>query len=155
MELLRRIARWVATRPGLARIRPAVLASDKVLYRLTKGRVTVVGIAGMPSLTLTVKGRKTGQLRRIALLYVPDGADCLLVGSNWGGPRHPVWTANLIANPDAAVNIRGKSHDVHAYLLSSEERAAIWPTLTRTWPVYDNYQSQTGRELRVFRLIPK
>jgi deazaflavin-dependent oxidoreductase (nitroreductase family) len=155
MEFLRKIARWIATRPGLAKIRPVVLASDKVLLRLTKGRVTVVGIAGMPSLTLTVKGRKTGLPRHIPLLYVPDGEDCLLVGSNWGGPDHPLWTVNLVANPDAAVNIRGKSHDVHAKLLDPEQRAAIWPTLTKTWPVYDNYQSKTSRELRVFRLTPR
>ncbi|GAB3880081.1 hypothetical protein GCM10029964_033650 [Kibdelosporangium lantanae] len=60
MELLRKTARWVATRPWLTNIRPVVLGADKVLYKLTKGRITVVGIAGMPSLTLTVTGRKTG-----------------------------------------------------------------------------------------------
>jgi deazaflavin-dependent oxidoreductase (nitroreductase family) len=155
MEFLRKIARWVATRPWLARIRPAVLAADRVLFRLTKGRVTVVGIAGMPSLTLTVKGRKTGLPRDIALLYVPDGEDVLLVGSNWGQPHHPVWTANLVANPDVSVNIRGKVRDMRAQQLSSAERAAIWPKLTETWPVYDNYQSKTTRELRVFRLTPR
>jgi deazaflavin-dependent oxidoreductase (nitroreductase family) len=155
MEFLRKIARWVATRPWLARIRPAVLAADRVLFRLTKGRVTVVGIAGMPSLTLTVKGRKTGLPRDIALLYVPDGEDVLLVGSNWGQPHHPVWTANLVTNPDVSVNIRGKVRDMRAQQLSSAERAAIWPKLTETWPVYDNYQSKTTRELRVFRLTPR
>jgi deazaflavin-dependent oxidoreductase (nitroreductase family) len=155
MEFLRKIARWVATRPWLARIRPAVLAADRVLFRLTKGRVTVVGIAGMPSLTLTVKGRKTGLPRDIALLYVPDGEDVLLVGSNWGQPHHPVWTANLVANPEVSVNIRGKVRDMRAQQLSSAERAAIWPKLTETWPVYDNYQSKTTRELRVFRLTPR
>jgi deazaflavin-dependent oxidoreductase (nitroreductase family) len=155
MELLRKIARWIANQPWLTKIRPLVLATDKILFRLTKGRVTVVGIAGMPSLTLTVNGRKTGLPRDIALLYVPDGDDCLLVGSNWGGPDHPVWTVNLMANPDAAVNIRGRVHTVHAHLMSAEERTAIWPTLTRTWPVYDNYQANTSRELRVFRLTPR
>jgi len=155
MELLRRTARWIATRPWLTNIRPLVMASDKALFKLTKGRVTVVGIAGMPSLILTVTGRKTGLPRNIALLYVPDGEDILLVGSNWGDPGHPVWTANLMANPDASVNIRGRTRAVTARQLTSEERAAIWPTLTRTWPVYDSYQSKTDRELRVFRLTPR
>jgi deazaflavin-dependent oxidoreductase (nitroreductase family) len=155
MELMRKVARWVASRPWLTKIRPAIVATDRFLYKVTKGRVTVVGIAGMPSLTLTVRGRKTGQPREIALLYVPHGQDCLLVGSNWGGPGHPVWTVNLMANPDATVNIRGRSHDVQARLLSGEERTEIWPVLTKTWPAYDNYQAKTDRELRVFRLSPR
>jgi deazaflavin-dependent oxidoreductase (nitroreductase family) len=109
----------------------------------------------MPSMILTVTGRKTGQPRDVALLYVPDGKDCLLVGSNWGGPGHPVWTVNLMANPDATVNIKGRSHDVHARLLTGDERTEIWPTLVKTWPAYDGYQSRTSRELRVFRLTPR
>src|SRR4051812_5821388 len=155
MELMRKIARWTASRPWLTRIRPYVIATDKVLLRLTKGRVTLVGIAGMPSLILTVKGRRTGEPRDIALLYVPDGDDILLVGSNWGGPGHPVWTLNLMANPDATVNVRGRTRVVHARQLTGEERANIWPTLVRTWPAYDSYQSKTDRELRVFRLTPR
>ncbi|MEV4312323.1 nitroreductase family deazaflavin-dependent oxidoreductase [Actinocrispum sp. NPDC049592] len=151
---MRKIARWTAARPWLTKIRPAVLATDKVLLKLTKGRVTLVGIAGMPSLILTVKGRKSGQPRDIALLYVPDGKDILLVGSNWGGPGHPVWTLNLMANPDATVNVKGRSHNVHARQLTGEERTAIWPTLVKTWPAYNTYQSNTDRELRVFRLTP-
>jgi deazaflavin-dependent oxidoreductase (nitroreductase family) len=155
MELLRKIARWTAARPWLTRIRPFVVGTDKVLLKLTKGRVTLVGIAGMPSMILTVAGRKTGRLRHIALLYVPDGKDCLLVGSNWGGPGHPVWTVNLMANPEATVNIKGRTHDVHARLLTGEERTAAWPTLVETWPAYDTYQARTARELRVFRLTPR
>lgn len=155
MEVLPKIARWIASRPWLTRIRPFVIGTDRVLLRLTKGRVTLVGIAGMPSLILTVKGRKTGQLRDVPLLYVPDGPDILLVGSNWGGPGHPMWTVNLVANPDASVNIKGKARQVRARQLTNEEREQIWPTLTRTWPAYDNYESKTDRELRVFRLTPR
>nr|WP_042196921.1 nitroreductase family deazaflavin-dependent oxidoreductase [Kibdelosporangium sp. MJ126-NF4]CEL22629.1 hypothetical protein [Kibdelosporangium sp. MJ126-NF4]CTQ89771.1 hypothetical protein [Kibdelosporangium sp. MJ126-NF4] len=155
MELLRKAARWTAAQPWLNRIRPAVLTVDKVLLRLTKGRVTVVGIAGMPSLILTVTGRKTGASRDVPLLYVPDGEDILLVGSNWGGPGHPVWTLNLMANPDASVNIKGRVRQVRARLLSDEERTDIWPHLLETWPAYDTYQSKTARDLRVFRLASR
>lgn len=154
MELIRKVARWTAARPWLTRIRPAVLRTDKVLYRLTKGRVTLVGIAGMPSLILTVTGRRTGLRRDVFLLYVPDGDDILLVGSNWGGPGHPVWTVNLMADPDATVNIKGRTRPVRARLLSAEERADIWPHLVATWPAYDTYQAKTTRALRVFRLSP-
>ncbi|WP_173125903.1 nitroreductase family deazaflavin-dependent oxidoreductase [Kibdelosporangium persicum] len=152
---MRRIARWTASRPWLTKIRPAVVRIDKVLYKLTKGRITLVGIAGMPSLTLTVTGRKTGVPRQISLLYVPDGDDVLLVGSNWGGPGHPVWTVNMMANPDVTVNIKGRTRRMKARLLSDEEREQIWPHLVRTWPVYNSYQSRTSRRLRVFRLTSR
>jgi deazaflavin-dependent oxidoreductase (nitroreductase family) len=155
MELLRKTARWIASRPWLTNIRPAVVGIDKVLYRLTKGRVTLVGMAGMPSLILTVTGRKTGLPREIALLYVPDGDDILLVGSNWGGPGHPVWTVNLLANPDVIVNVKGRRRSMTARQLTGEERTAIWPHLTETWPAYDSYQSKTSRPLRVFRLTAR
>ncbi|ONI74836.1 hypothetical protein ALI144C_39270 [Actinosynnema sp. ALI-1.44] len=155
MELLRKAARWIAAQPWLTRIRPVVLSVDKVLFRLTRGRVTVVGIAGMPSLVLRVRGRKSGVQRDVPLLYVPDGDDILLVGSNWGGPGHPVWTLNLMAEPDATVNVKGRTRPVHARLLSDEERADIWPHLLETWPAYDTYQSKTSRDLRVFRLTPR
>ncbi|SMD21736.1 deazaflavin-dependent oxidoreductase, nitroreductase family [Kibdelosporangium aridum] len=155
MELMRKIARWVAARPWLTNIRPAVVRIDKVLLKLTKGRITLVGIAGMPALTLTVIGRKTGQPREISLLYVPDGDDILLVGSNWGGPGHPVWTVNLMANPDAKVNIKGRTREVKARLLTDEERTEIWPHLVKTWPAYNTYRTKTNRELRVFRLTSR
>jgi deazaflavin-dependent oxidoreductase (nitroreductase family) len=155
MELLRKVARWIAARPWLTRIRPAVVSIDKALYRLTKGRITLVGIAGMPSLILTVNGRKTGLPRDVFLLYVPDGDDILLVGSNWGAPGHPVWTVNLMANPEVTVNVKGRSRNMKARQLTGEERTAIWPHLTETWPAYDSYQSRTSRELRVFRLTSR
>jgi deazaflavin-dependent oxidoreductase (nitroreductase family) len=155
MELLRKVARWIAAQPWLGRIRPVVVSIDKVLYRLTKGRITLVGVAGMPSLILTVKGRKTGLRRDVFPLYVPDGDDSLLVGSNWGGPGHPVWTVNLMASLEATVNVKGRTRDMKARLLTGEERTAIWPHLTETWPAYDSYQSKTARELRVFRLTAR
>jgi deazaflavin-dependent oxidoreductase (nitroreductase family) len=155
MELLRKVARWIAAQPWLGKIQPAVLGLDKVLYRLTKGRITVVGIAGMPSLILTVTGRKTGLARQAALLYVPDGDDILLVGSNWGRTGHPMWTVNLMANPEVTVNIKGRRRSMKARQLIGEEREAIWPHLTKTWPAYDSYQSRTSRPLRVFRLTAR
>jgi deazaflavin-dependent oxidoreductase (nitroreductase family) len=53
------------------------------------------------------------------------------------------------------VNIKGRTHDVHARLLTGDERTATWPTLVKTWPAYDGYQARTSRELRVFRLTPR
>jgi deazaflavin-dependent oxidoreductase (nitroreductase family) len=155
VELTRKLALWISSRPWIGKARPAIVGTDRVLYKLTKGRVTVTGMSGMPSLTLTVKGRKTGEPRQASLLYMPQGEDCLLVGSNWGGENHPMWTVNLLANPDATVNIGGKTREVRAHLLSGAEREEAWTVLAEAWPAYNAYQQRTSRELRVFRLTPR
>lgn len=82
------------------------------------------------------------------------GGSFLVVGSNFGQPRHPVWTGNLLKNPDAKVTYAGRTFDVTATLLEGAERAEAWPRLTQVWPVYDRYVEMSGRDLRVFRLTP-
>lgn len=132
--------------------RDVVPPVDRLLSRLTGGRFVLAALL-VPSLVLTAKGARTGEPRTtpLATLPEPDGS-WLVVGSNFGQPRHPAWTANLLAHPDATVVAQGRTHAVRAYLLTGAERAAVWPRLTEVWPTYDVYAARSGRELRVFRL---
>jgi deazaflavin-dependent oxidoreductase (nitroreductase family) len=126
---------------------------DRVLYRRSRGRWTVVALAGLPSLILTVAGRKTGEPRSTPLLCVPIGRDFIVTGSNWGGPTHPVWTVNLLAAGRATINVHGGSFEVTAKLLTRAEQEEVWPAVTAVWPAYDDYAARAGRELRMFRLV--
>jgi deazaflavin-dependent oxidoreductase (nitroreductase family) len=127
---------------------------DRFLHRVTGGRVLMS--AGMlPSLVLTTTGAKSGQKRTTPLATKPEDGCWYVVGSNFGREKHPAWTANLIANPDAEVSFQGKSTPVRAHLLTAEEKAQTWPRLVRFWPNYDVYVERSGRDLRVFRLDPK
>ena len=74
---------------------PQIVATDRALQKVTRGRVTILDIAGLPNLTLTVIGRKSGQPRSTPLLAVPRGGDWLIAGSNFGGPKQPVWVVNI------------------------------------------------------------
>lgn len=151
---LQRVAEALARRPGPRRlVRRVVPPLDRVLDRISGGRWQL-GSAVLPMLVLTVRGRRTGQLRRTSLLYVQDGDDLLVVGSNFGRPDHPTWTTNLLAADTARVNVRGRESTVRPVLLEGPEREAAWPVLLRTWPVYRDYQQEAQRELRVFRLEP-
>src|SRR6188474_1996850 len=60
----------------------------RVLYRNSNG---VIGgrIANSPVLLLTTMGRRTGRQRTVPLLYLMDGHNIVLVGSNGGAVRHP------------------------------------------------------------------
>lgn len=144
----------MATNPAFAKVGPSIVPRlDRWVHRLTGGRTTMS--AGMvPILLLTTTGSRSGEARTAPLACVPDGEGFFVVGSNFGRERHPAWTANLIAEPRAAVSFDGTDREVVAHLLSSEEKDAAWPRLLAAWPAYDSYAERSGRDLRVFRLDP-
>ena len=145
----------VAASPRFAKVAPHVVPPlDRTLHKLTGGRV-ILSRALVPSLVLTATGRKTGQKRETPLACLPDGPDgWYVVGSNFGREAHPVWTANLIANPEAEVSYGGTRTIVRAELLDDDAKAAVWPRLTTVWPTFDAYVDRSGRNLRVFHLVP-
>lgn len=136
-------------------VAPPVLAPlDRFVNKITGGRVLIAG-AMLPSLLLTTTGAKSGEPRSAPLACVPqDDGSFYVVGSNFGREKHPAWTGNLIKTPEATVQFKRKTFTVKAHLLSDEEKAAVWPDLTKAWPTFDRYVEVSGRNLRVFRLVP-
>jgi deazaflavin-dependent oxidoreductase (nitroreductase family) len=134
----------------------AVIGTDRLLYKLTGGKVMTVSFSKQTGLTLLTVGAKSGERRENQVQYVADGDAMLVVGSNWGKPHHPAWTTNLIKNPDIQVNVRGTVRDVRGTLLAGAEREAAWSKLVAAWPAFQDYVARSGgRELRVFRLSPR
>jgi deazaflavin-dependent oxidoreductase (nitroreductase family) len=150
-----RVTQWVAASSGFRAVGPKVVPPlDRLLSRLTGGRVVFSG-AVVPSLVLETTGAKSGRRRTTPLACLPeDDGSFLVVGSNFGREHHPAWTANLEAHPDATVTYRGGTTPVRATLLDTVEKAAVWPRLAAVWPNYDRYTEVSGRDLRVFRLVP-
>src|SRR5580692_469042 len=116
---------------------------DRALHKMSGGRIIMSG-GMLPSLVLTTTGAKTGQRRTTPLATKPEGGSWYVVGSNFGRDNHPAWTANLIASPDAEVSFRAHTTAVHAHLLTTEEKADIWPRLVTFWPNYDVYVERSG-----------
>lgn len=77
-----------------------------------------------------------------------------MVGSNWGQLHHPSWSANLLADPLATVQVGRERQPVRATPLQGAERDRPWERLRDVWPAYDTYRDRSGRELRMFRLDP-
>ncbi|MGW1713106.1 nitroreductase family deazaflavin-dependent oxidoreductase [Streptomyces sp. NPDC002156] len=146
----------VSSAPAFARIAPHVVpALDRAVHRLTRGKV-LLSAQLLPGVVLTVRGAKSGQLRRTPLACMPEGGggdSWLLIGSNFGRTGHPAWTANLLAHPDAEVSWKGEDIPVRAQLLAGEERAAAWKALLAFWPPYATYQARVEREIRIFRIV--
>src|SRR3954464_10372019 len=119
------------------RIGPKVVPRvDRFLHKVTGGKFISSG-GLLPSLVRTTTGAKSGQKRTTPLATKPEGASWYVVGSNFGRDKHPAWTANLIKNPDAEVSFKGKRTPVHAHMLTTDEKAELWPQLVKFWPNYD------------------
>ncbi|RZQ63987.1 nitroreductase family deazaflavin-dependent oxidoreductase [Amycolatopsis suaedae] len=134
------------------RIAPWVPAVDHWLHRVTRGRLALLDLAGLPSLRLETTGRRSGLRRASNLLYCPDGEDYVLVASNWGKPNDPGWAHNLRACPEATVLLRGRAVPVLAREVTGEEYDAWWPRLVRFWPGYAMERRLAGRRLPIFVL---
>ncbi|GAB3252221.1 nitroreductase family deazaflavin-dependent oxidoreductase [Micromonospora halotolerans] len=148
-SLTRRLGhqRWFAATMRL------LVPADRLVGRLTKGRVVAFGL--VPSLVLTTTGRRSGKPRSNPLLYVPDGDAFVVIGSNWGQQHQPAWSLNLLAQPAAEVAVKGRRVPVRAEPISGAERERLFARLVEEWPAYRTYVERAGgREIRVFRLVP-
>ena len=111
--------------------------------------------SGVDTLLLTTRGRKTGKLRRTALIYGRDGDRHLVVASSGGSRSHPSWYLNLAANPDVEVQVGPERFAARAVTASPKERPRLWRLMTSIWPEYDRYQTRTAREIPVVVLERK
>lgn len=148
-----RLIQKVSSTRAFAKIAPHFIpAMDRTVHRLTRGRV-LLSAQMLPGVILTARGAKSGLPRVTPLACMPeDSGDWLLIGSNFGRPGHPSWTANLLKNPDAEVSRKGEDIQVHARLLEGEEREEAWRAALKFWPPYATYQSRVDRQIRLFRL---
>ena len=150
--LVHRIVAQLGHKPWFAKLGKTIVApTDRLIGKLTRGKVVTAGL--LPGLMLTTTGRKSGREFTQPLAYFPDGDGFILIASNWGQEHHPSWSANLIANPQATVELKGERFGVHADLASGAERERLWAIALKRWPAYDTYAKRAaGRTIRVFRL---
>jgi len=106
---------------------------------------------GLPIIVVTMRGNKTGNVRKIALMRVEHGGEYALVASRGGAPKHPVWYYNLLASPDEVTLQDGaEPFAVHVRELSGDERSAWWDRAVAAYPPYAEYQQRTQRQIPVF-----
>ena len=109
---------------------------------------------GRPALLLITRGRKSGKLRRTALFYGRDGADYLIVASNGGAPDHPAWYLNLVENPEVELQVGSEKFAARAHTATVEERLRLGQVMKKNFPLYDEFQAKTGREIPLVIVKP-
>lgn len=108
---------------------------------------------GVPTLLLTTRGRKSGKWRRTALIYGQDDGNYLIVASNGGAAQHPLWYLNLSATPEVALQVGAAKFTAHARTANAEEKAHLWPLMSKIFPNYDTYQTKAGKAGRDIPLV--
>ncbi|MFW3471326.1 nitroreductase family deazaflavin-dependent oxidoreductase [Streptomyces microflavus] len=107
---------------------------------------------GVPCLLMDYVGRRSGAVRRTVLMYGRDGEDYLIVASNGGSDRPPLWYLNLRDNPEVELRVGTERFPAVAATLPAEEKARVWPRLVELFPRYAQYQAGTRRDIPVIRL---
>ncbi|MBG6237874.1 deazaflavin-dependent oxidoreductase (nitroreductase family) [Mycetocola sp. CAN_C7] len=155
LRMVRNLAAPISRTRTFRRFGPMLLPPlERILKRLSGGRVQVSGLL-VPSLVLSSIGAKSGEVRETVLMYTPDGRGrAIVAGTSFARERHPSWTYNLMANPDAVITVRTRRFAVRASEISDGERESVWARIERQWPGYRSYERSSGRTVRLFLLQP-
>jgi deazaflavin-dependent oxidoreductase (nitroreductase family) len=111
-------------------------------------------LRGMPIVVMTMKGAKSGKLRKVPVMRVEAGGVYAVVASLGGAPKNPVWYNNLVANPSVELQDGSERYDVVAREVTGDEKALWWERAVAAYPDYADYQARTTREIPVFVLEP-
>jgi deazaflavin-dependent oxidoreductase (nitroreductase family) len=126
-----------------------LLTVHQWLYEWSDGRIGA-NLGGRPMLLLRTVGRRSGEPRTAALLYVRNGDAYVVIASKGGAPRHPGWFHNLTARPDVEIQVGRERISVRARIAEGEERAQVWARADEVnQGQYTVYQSRTKREIPV------
>lgn len=107
---------------------------------------------GSPCLIIDYLGRRSGDWHRTVLIYGRDGDDYLIVASKGGADEHPLWFLSVRDNPEVHLRVDDERFTARAEVLSSQEKARVWPNVLAVYPPYADYQKKTTRDIPVIRL---
>ena len=132
---------------------PTGWVADQVkLYESSNGSEgTTLRETGLPVIIVTHIGRNTNAVRKTPLMKVVDGNNYILIASQGGAPKHPVWYHNLKANSSVEIRDGDKLYDMTVREVSDlAERKRLWKIAVDAYPPYHEYQEKTERVIPVF-----
>jgi deazaflavin-dependent oxidoreductase (nitroreductase family) len=124
------------------------MAINAFLIRISKGRIGSK-LGAQTILILHTVGRKSGMPRSIPIAYFFHEGKYLIVESNWGKDNHADWYFNLQKQPQASIEVKGKTVKVKASFAEGEEYTRLWEYVTKKHPPYLDYQKMTKRKIPI------
>ncbi len=127
--------------------------NDKIIeeFRANGGKVGGP-FEGAPMVLVTSAGAKSGRPHTTPLVYLADGDRIVVFASMGGAPKNPAWYHNLVAHPDASVEVGTEKYPVKAVVTSGEERDRLFQRQASLLPAFDGYQKRTTRTIPVIAL---
>jgi deazaflavin-dependent oxidoreductase (nitroreductase family) len=83
-------------------------------------------------------------------MYVPYRDGVILVASQGGAAKNPIWYNNFVKHPDIEVRHRGRHMKLRARLASLDEKAGLWPICDENYAPFEEYRERTTREIPMF-----
>ena len=116
---------------------------------------TTLRDTGLPVIIVTNTGNQTGAIRKTPLMRVKDGDNYVLVGSQGGAPKNPVWVYNLRADHNVEIRDETEVYTMRTREVTDDpERARLWDIAVAAFPPYEEYQGRTTRKIPVFVAEP-
>jgi deazaflavin-dependent oxidoreductase (nitroreductase family) len=113
---------------------------------------TTLRDTGLPVVVLTMRGARSGKVRKVPVMRVEHDGVYLAVASVGGAPENPRWYANLVASPSVELRDRDMVKQVTAREIFGDEKALWWERAVDAFPPYAEYQTRTSRQIPVFVL---
>jgi deazaflavin-dependent oxidoreductase (nitroreductase family) len=104
---------------------------------------------------VTMTGARSGRTLTIPLMYVPHEDSVLIVASQGGAPKNPVWFGNLTKHPEIKIEHRGNHRKLHARLADAAEKEGLWPICDSHYAPYAAYRARTTRDIPMFVCEPR
>ena len=153
-RLVRSLRAAASTAPASAVLARTLRPADALLSRWGAARAGGSGLlVGLPVVTLTTTGARSGLPRAVPLIPVVTEAAFAVLGTNFGGERTPAWVRNLEANPEASIAFAGRDLRVRTRQLEGAEQEALLAAAVRLYPGFGRYVVRAAhRRIRVVAL---
>src|SRR4051812_35145070 len=133
---------------------PSDWVRDQVDKVLEAGSTEAVDIMGMKVVLMTMRGAKSGKIRKVPVMRVEKDGVYAAVASLGGAPKNPVWYNNLKADPKVSLQDGETTSDFVAREIEGAEYDEWWPRAVAAYPPYEEDQTQTDRKIPPFLLEP-
>ncbi len=127
------------------------------LYERTGGREgNTLRDSGIPVIIVTMRGAKSGAVRKIALMRVEHDGAYALVASKGGHESNPDWYHNLLAHPEEVLVQDGpEPFFVSVREIDGDEYDTWWMRSAAVFPTYEEYKARTPRRIPILLAEPR
>ena len=130
---------------------PKKYVADQVDLYENSGGSKGISMSGLPVIIVTHIGIKTGAIRKTPLMTVLDGNKYVLVASQGGAPKNPLWYYNIKENPAVQIQDKKSIYSMKVREINnSQERIRLWDIAVKAYPPYEDYQNKTKRIIPLF-----